>query len=128
MDNYSEERVISVGVFGVVKEVKDKRTGVHKSLKVIAKSSFELEMLQTKIENLKFLQGVDCVHISKPELILEDEKNYLIITKIIKGIELQKYVIKAKRVAEDKALSISRRILIVLKEYRGLGLLFRYAD
>lgn len=128
MDNFTEERVISIGVFGVVKEIKDKRSGVHKSLKVITKSSFEPGIIQTKIDNLKILQDSDCVHIVKPELIFEDEKHYYIITKIIKGTDLQKYVIKSKRISEENALTICRRILVVLREYRDLGLLFRYAN
>jgi len=125
MDNFTEERVISVGMFGVVKEIRDKQSGDHKSLKVITKSSFQPDTLQSKIDCLRFLQESKCVHIVKPELIFEDEKHYYIVTRIIKGIELQKYVIKAKRIPEDKALTICRRILVVLREYKDLGLLFR---
>ena len=93
---------------------------------MIHKAAFPAEVVAHKVANLTLLQNCNSPFISRPEAIFENEENVYIVTSLLRGLELQKLVIKSGRLAEEKARVIMRGLIRVLLEYKALGLLFTF--
>ena len=124
MKQYKEIGSPKVGVFGITKEVEHTQTGIQKCLKIIEKSKHESEEIAKKICNLTRIQSIKSPLILAPELIEEDEYNFYVITDIAKGVQLQKYIIKNKRLKEETAIKILYSVLKVLQEYKNFKLVY----
>ena len=111
-DKYHFIQKLSAGGFGVVYLAEERKTKQKYAVKAIQKNS--VKDLQTFMNEVKILQGLDHPNIIKLYEIWDWMEVCFLVLEYCEGGELFKYIIDQKFLTEDVAASIMRQLFSAL--------------
>ncbi|CAI6010966.1 unnamed protein product [Closterium sp. NIES-65] len=126
-DQYSMGKELGRGQYGVIRECKDKMTGVPFACKSISKTKLsgtrEVEDVQREIKVMEVLRG----HSAVIELhaTYEDQKRVHLIMELCEGGELFERISQRHHYPEDEAALLTRTLISVVQHCQAHGLMHR---
>ncbi|CAI5490886.1 unnamed protein product [Closterium sp. Naga37s-1] len=126
-DQYSMGKELGRGQYGVIRECKDKMTGVPFACKSISKTKLsgtrEVEDVQREIKVMEVLRG----HSAVIELhaTYEDQKRVHLIMELCEGGELFERISQRHHYPEDEAALLTRTLISVVHHCQAHGLMHR---
>ncbi|CAI5461870.1 unnamed protein product [Closterium sp. Yama58-4] len=126
-DQYSMGKELGRGQYGVIRECKDKMTGVSFACKSISKTKLsgtrEVEDVQREIKVMEVLRG----HSAVIELhaTYEDQKRVHLIMELCEGGELFERISQRHHYPEDEAALLTRTLISVVQHCQAHGLMHR---
>ncbi len=100
LDNYKFLETIGEGTFGKVKKVLFLPTGKELAVKIIIKKILKQKMENVAFHELEIIKQLNNFNVIYVYEIIEDEKNYYIITEFYSNGELFEYIVKKKRLSK----------------------------
>ena len=128
-DNYKILNKLGKGSLGNVYEVKHKRTGEIRAMKII--KNMTVNDNNSEILNTKFLKEIQVLkELEHPNIIkifeyYVDTKYHYIITELLSGGELYDAILKFQKFNEVKAAYIMQQILSALNYLHSKGIVHR---
>ena len=102
--DYFFEQTLGSGTFGCVKLATHRPTNKKVAIKILEKTKIKTNNDMTRVNNeLKLLAKIDNEFILEIFEILEDRKNFYIVTEYLNGGELFNFIVDNKRLSEDLA-------------------------
>ena len=97
LNNYKFLETIGEGTFGKVKKVLFLPTGKEMAIKIIIKKILKKKMENVTFHELEIIKQLNNFNVIYVYEIIEDEKNYYIITEFYSDGELFEYIVKKRR-------------------------------
>ncbi|KAF9987796.1 hypothetical protein BGZ75_010422 [Mortierella antarctica] len=118
------DRVLGVGTFATVKEIKLKSTGQSFALKIILKKTLQGKgsMLDTEIAVLSKVRHPNCVSLLE---MFETEDAVYLVTDLAAGGELFDQLLKKGYYTEGDAARLVREILLGVEYLHNMGIVHR---
>ncbi|KAF9965035.1 hypothetical protein BGZ70_005527 [Mortierella alpina] len=118
------DRVLGVGTFATVKEIKLKSTGQSFALKIILKKTLQGKgsMLDTEIAVLSKVRHPNCVSLLE---MFETEDAVYLVTDLAAGGELFDQLLKKGYYTEGDAARLVREILLGVEYLHAMGIVHR---
>ncbi|KAI1317197.1 hypothetical protein EDD11_008889 [Mortierella claussenii] len=118
------DRVLGVGTFATVKEIKLKSTGKSFALKITHKKTLQgkIGMLDTEIAVLSKVRHPNCVSLLE---MFETEDAVYLVTDLAAGGELFSQLLKKGSYTEGDAARLVREILLGVEYLHGMGIVHR---
>ncbi|CAO3571939.1 unnamed protein product [Mortierella alpina] len=118
------DRVLGVGTFATVKEIKLKSTGQSFALKIILKKTLQGKgsMLDTEIAVLSRVRHPNCVSLLE---MFETEDAVYLVTDLAAGGELFDQLLKKGYYTEGDAARLVREILLGVEYLHAMGIVHR---
>lgn len=89
------------GGFAFVRKAKVRDTGAKRAIKTIRKSRLYQANVELFFREIETLKTVDHPHIVKIYEVIEDEKNYHIVTELLTGGELFDFITEGSNVITE---------------------------
>ena len=116
---YEQIKHIGFGANSVVEEVKHKLIGENRAMKIIKKDN---PVAKSEISILRTISHPNIMQVYE---ILEDEKNFYIITEYLKGLDLFEHLKVSKTFNESRAKTVVHQILRALAFLHSINILHR---
>jgi len=124
-EEYELQDELGVGSYGKVLRAIDKRTGQVRAIKVVAKSSISPKDKNQLMEEVRLLSNLDHPNIVKLYELVEDSKNFYIISELLTGGELFDRILQKDHLTEQGAACIMYQVLSAVAYCHKFGVVHR---
>jgi len=124
-DEYDLQDDLGIGSYGKVKRAISKKTGQVRAIKIVPKSTIAPKDSGKLMEEVRLLSHLDHPNILKLYRLIEDDKNYYIVTELLTGGELFDRILQNGHLTEQGAASIMRQVLSAVAYCHRFGVVHR---
>jgi len=124
-DEYELKDELGVGSYGKVMRAVDKRTSQVRAIKVVAKHSISAKDKNQLMEEVRLLSNLDHPNIVKIYELIEDDKNFYIVSELLTGGELFDRILQLDHFTEQAAACIMYQVLSAVAYCHKFGVVHR---